>query len=51
MGEEGIRKVGEGTKAGGLERRVPFGTSSQDGCEKAGTALGYQRRNGCKALW
>ena len=40
----------EGTKADELERSVPFGTSSQDGCEKAGTALGYQRRNGCKAL-
>lgn len=45
-----VKRRYEGTKADELERSVPFGTSSQDGCEKAGTALGYQRRNGCKAL-
>ena len=46
---EGKRRC-KGTKSGGQERPVPFGTSSQDKGKKAGTALGYQRRNGCKAL-
>ena len=45
-----VKRRYEGTKADELERSVPFGTSSQDGCEKAGTALGYQRSNGCKVL-
>ena len=45
-----VKRRYEGTKTDELERSVPFGTSSQDGCEKAGTALVYQRRNGCKAL-
>lgn len=45
-----VKRRYEGTKADELERSVPFGTSSQDRGENAGTSLGYQRRNGCKAL-
>lgn len=46
----GEKRRCKSTKVGDLERTVPFGTSSQDRGEKAGTSLGYQRRNGCKAL-
>ena len=35
-----VKRRYEGTKADELEHSVPFGTSSQDGCKKAGTHLG-----------